>query len=117
MMGCYDLSRGAKDLSFGYVWREVWVVGRLIIGSPTHGGKATAAVTSFLNTISPSKLADVKVAAFDTRMSAKRVGILGYAAGKIMAELSKKGGTRIGAPAGFIARGRNSPAIPAPSRR
>lgn len=64
-------------------------------GSPTHGGKATAAITDFLNTISPSRLADVKVAAFDTRLSAKFVGIFGYAAGKIMAVLGKKGATGI----------------------
>ncbi len=82
---------------------------RLIIGSPTHGGKATEAVTSLLNTISPSKLQDVKVAAFDTRLSSKLVGIFGYAAGKIMAVLSRKGGTRIAAPEGFIVKGRNGP--------
>ncbi len=84
-------------------------VDRLIIGSPTHEGKATEAVTSFLNTISPSRLEHVKVAAFDTRLSGKLVGIFGYAAGKIMAELSKKGGTAIAAPAGFFVRGRNGP--------
>ena len=82
---------------------------RLIIGSPTHGGKATEAVTNFLKSIPPSRLEHVKVAAFDTRLSGKLVGIFGYAAGKIMAELSKKGGTGIAAPAGFIVRGRNGP--------
>ncbi len=84
-------------------------VNRLIVGSPTHGGRATPAITDFLNAISPSALADVKVAAFDTRLSTKLVGIFGYAAGKIMAVLSKKGGTRIAAPAGFIVKGRNGP--------
>ncbi len=84
-------------------------VNRLIVGSPTHGGKATAAITDFLNAISPSALAGVKVAAFDTRLSAKLVGIFGYAAGKIMAMLSKKGATGIAAPEGFIVKGSNGP--------
>jgi flavodoxin len=84
-------------------------VDRLIVGSPTQGGRATEAITDFLNSISPSTLAAVKVAAFDTRLSTKFVGIFGYAAGRITAELSRRGGNVIAAPAGFIVKGRNGP--------
>ncbi len=86
-------------------------VKRLIVGSPTHGGKATEAVADFLNGISPSALADVKVAAFDTRLSMKFVKIFGFAADKILAELRKKGGTGIAVPAGFIVKRTNGPLL------
>ncbi len=84
-------------------------IDRLIVGSPTQGGKATPAVADFLSTISPSGLAGIKVASFDTRLSMKVVRIFGYAADKIMAELAGKGGARIAAPAGFIVKGRTGP--------
>jgi flavodoxin len=75
-------------------------VDRLILGSPTQGGKATAGMAEFLSTIGPGALESVKVAAFDTRFSGKLVGLLGNAAAKIMSELSRKGGIVIAAPAG-----------------
>ncbi len=84
----------------------------LIVGSPTHGGKATKAITDFLSSISPSALAGATVAAFDTRLPGKLVGIFGFAAGKIMAELSGKGGIGIEAPEGFVVGGRNGPLQP-----
>ena len=91
---------GAKDLDG---------VDRLIVGSPTQRGKATKAVTAFLGTMSPSALEDVRVAAFDTLLPGKLVGLFGYAAGKIMEELSKKGGIGAGAPEAFIVNGRHGP--------
>ena len=84
-------------------------VDRLIVGSPTQGGKATKAVADFLDTISPSVLEDVRVTAFDTRLSTKLVGLIGYAAGRILSDLSRKGGIQIAAPAGFVVRATNGP--------
>ncbi len=84
----------------------------LIVGSPTHGGKATKAVMDFLGTIPPSALADVAVAAFDTRLPGKLVGVFGFAAGKVMAELTGKGGVAIGALGGFVVVGRSGPLQP-----
>ena len=59
----------------------------LIVGAPTHGGQPTEAPAGFLEGIQPSALKGVKVAAFDTRLTAKWVRIFGYAAPKLAARL------------------------------
>ena len=50
-----------------------------------------------------------RVAAFDTRISQKWVGIFGYAAGKIARNLKKKGGNLIALPEGFFVEGTQGP--------
>ena len=64
----------------------------LAVGSPTQGGRPTQPVRDFLRKIPKSRLAGVKVAAFDTRVPAKWVGVFGFASGRIEDELKKKGG-------------------------
>lgn len=64
----------------------------LVVGAPTHGGKASPPMQKFLKNLPQSAIAGVDVAAFDTRMTTKWVKIFGYAAGKIGKALAKKGG-------------------------
>ncbi len=81
----------------------------LIVGSPTHGGRPTPAVQSFLNKIPENGLQGVKVAAFDTRVAAKLAKIFGYAAGKIADNLKSKGGNLVAPATGFIVQKSQGP--------
>jgi flavodoxin I len=49
------------------------------------------------------------VAAFDTRISTKWVGVFGYAAGRIARSLKGKGGTLIAPLEGFFVKGTQGP--------
>ena len=62
----------------------------LIVGSPTQGGRPTLAIQDFLNKISEPVIRGIRVAAFDTRMSTRFVGIFGNAAARIADSLKKK---------------------------
>ena len=79
----------------------------LIVGSPTHGGRPTPAIQDLLNKV--PKLQGINVAAFDTRITTKLVGVFGYAAGRIANNLKKKGGTLIASPVGFFVTGGKGP--------
>jgi len=79
----------------------------LIVGSPTHAGRPTPAVQALLNKV--AKLQGINVAAFDTRITTKLVGVFGYAAGRIAGNLKKKGGVLIVSPEGFFVAGREGP--------
>ena len=81
----------------------------LIVGSPTHGGRATDAIQDLLNRVPASALQGTNVAAFDTRLTTRLVRIFGYAAPRIAGKLKKKGGTLIGAPGGFFVKGTEGP--------
>ncbi len=81
----------------------------LIIGSPTQGGRPLQSVQDLLNNIAKSSLKGLKVAAFDTRFTAKWVKIFGYAAGRIANELKKKGGNLLVSPEGFFVKGTKGP--------
>ncbi|WP_370575089.1 flavodoxin family protein [Methanomethylovorans sp.] len=91
----------------------------LIVGSPTRAFRPTMNIIGFLNGIPSCGLKDIKVAAFDTRVSygadkkAQFANILfrhvGYAAGSIADKLVKKGGTLIVPPMGFILKGSEGP--------
>lgn len=81
----------------------------LIVGSPTMGGRPTQAFQDFFENVSDSALNGIKVAAFDTRLSTKMVGIFGYAAGSLAGSLEKKGGALIALPEGFFVKGRKGP--------
>ena len=79
----------------------------LIVGSPTHGGRPTSAVQDLLKKV--PKLQGINVAAFDTRIQTKLVGVFGYAAGRIANNLKKKGGNLIASPEGFFVTGGQGP--------
>jgi flavodoxin I len=66
------------------------------------------AVQEFLNKITVSHKV-VKVAAFDTRFSAKWVRVFGYAAVRIAVNLKGKGGTLIAPPQAFFVQGKEGP--------
>jgi len=81
----------------------------LIIGSPTYGGRPTEAMRALLGKISGADVKGVKVATFDTRLGSRFVKIFGFAAEKIGTDLSGKGASIVGAPEGFIVKGREGP--------
>jgi len=89
----------------------------LIVGSPTHAGRATRATKEFLKKIPPNALENVRVTSFDTRFSAKDKGVgtrmllrvLGYAAGRITESLKGKGGYLAAEPEGFIVEDSEGP--------
>jgi len=49
------------------------------------------------------------VAAFDTRLTTRLVGIFGYAAARIANSLKRNGGTLIASPEGFFVKGKEGP--------
>ena len=81
----------------------------LIVGAPTYGGRPTPAMKEFLRNLPGEAVGGVGVAAFDTRISQKWVGIFGYAAGKIARGLQKKGGRLVVNPEGFFVYGTEGP--------
>lgn len=92
-------------------------VDRLIVGSPTQGGRPTQAVGRFLGGIPAGSLRGVFAAAFDTRMSAREqalwlralMRIIGFAAPKIGRALESKGARLAVPPEGFIVEGKEGP--------
>jgi flavodoxin I len=88
---------------------ELTSIDLLIVGSPTHAGRPVAAVQDFLGKVPAPSLKGINVAAFDTRISKKIVGIFGYAAGRIAGNLKKKGGALIASPEGFFVTGGEGP--------
>jgi flavodoxin len=88
---------------------ELGALDLLIVGSPTQGGRPTKAMQGFLSEAPASSLNGVNVAAFDTRMQMKLVGIFGYAAGRIADSLKRKGGNLMGRPEGFFVKGAEGP--------
>ena len=80
----------------------------LIVGSPTQGGRPTPAIQGFLDRVS-GPIRGINVAAFDTRLSTRWVGIFGYAVGKIADNLKGKGGILVASPEGFFVKGTKGP--------
>ena len=90
----------------------------LIVGSPTRGFRPTPAISNLLKNVPKNGLKDVKVAAFDTRISINDVNsrilpslikIFGYAAKPILDGLEKKGGESAIPPEGFFVEGAEGP--------
>ena len=89
----------------------------IIVGSPTQGGRPTAAISNFIKDLPENALKGVKIAAFDTRFTNRDHGIflntlmkvIGFAAAKISRELVRKGGTLIEEPQGFIVHDTEGP--------
>lgn len=111
-------SISAKALPLAEVrWEDVEKADMLVVGSPTQGGRPTAALQQFLETIPASSLRGKKVAAFDTRLGLADlnwalkllVTIIGYAAPKLANTLAEKGGELITPPVGFIVKGKEGP--------
>jgi flavodoxin len=88
---------------------ELKTIDLFIAGSPTQGGRPTPAIQDFLDKIPEPAIKNISVAAFDTRLSTKWVGIFGYAAGKIARGLKTKGGTLAVSPEGFFVKGTKGP--------
>ena len=88
---------------------ELASIDLLIVGSPTHAGRPTPAIQDLLNKVPKLSLKGINVAAFDTRISTKLVGVFGYAAGRIAGNLKRKGGTLIASPEGFFVTGSKGP--------
>lgn len=88
---------------------ELESIDLLIVGCPTQGGRPTPAIQGFLDRVRGDTVKGVNVAAFDTRMSTKWVGIFGYAAGRIAEALKKKGGSLAAPPERFFVKGREGP--------
>ena len=81
----------------------------LIVGCPTHAGRPTPAMQDFLNKVPDSSLQGIKAAAFDSRVSARWVKILGFAAGKIAGRMKGKGATLVASPEAFFVKGKEGP--------
>jgi flavodoxin I len=88
---------------------ELTTLDFLFVGAPTHGGQASPPMREFLDQVHSPALEGTKVAAFDTRLTARWVRIFGYAAGRIAKSLQKKGGTLVGSPEGFMVTGTKGP--------
>ena len=96
---------------------ELTSIDFLIVGSPTHAGRATRATKEFLKKIPANALENVRVTSFDTRFSAKDKGIgvrillrvLGYAAGRITENLKGKGDYLAAEVEGFIVEDTEGP--------
>ena len=93
----------------------------LIVGSPTQRFNPTEGIKNFLKSLPSSRLKDIKVAAFDTRLTIEdieEIAILaffvrffGYAAKPIANGLKRKGGTLILPPEGFYVQGMEGPLV------
>lgn len=89
----------------------------LIIGSPTHGGRATKDIETFIGKIPSVTVSRLKFAAFDTRMPIEEQGAglrflmkaIGFAAEKMSKELVSKGASRQAEPEGFLVLEREGP--------
>ena len=91
----------------------------LIVGSPTHGGRAKPLLLEFLKRIPNDSLNGIKVATFDTRFLESKqktalkllMKVIGYAAPKMAGILEKKGGTVVDKPQGFFVKGEKGPLL------
>lgn len=88
---------------------ELKALDLLIVGSPTHGGRPSPAMQEFLDKVQKPALEGTNVAAFDTRLSTRWVGIFGYAAGRIAKSLKEKGGNLLLSPEAFYVEGTEGP--------
>ena len=94
----------------------------VIVGSPTQKFNPTPAIRAFLKGIPGDRLLNVKVAAFDTRLSEGKmremsallgwmVRIFGYAAAPIAKQLERRGGTLVLPPQGFYVEDMEGPLL------
>lgn len=89
----------------------------VVVGSPTQGGTMTHAMQAYLKEVPARSLEGVVVAAFDTRFVAQEqkawlrllMGLIGYAAPKILSVLESKGGKPVAESVGFIVTDKKGP--------
>ena len=81
----------------------------LFIGAPTQGGRPTQPTQGLLKALSSDDVKDLKIATYDTRISARWVGIFGYATGRIAKALKKKGANLTRDPEPFFVTGTEGP--------
>jgi flavodoxin len=92
-------------------------VGLLVVGSPTQGGRPTTALNDWLRRLLEGRLRDMHAAAFDTRLSASEsalplrllMGVIGFAAPKLLRGLQSRGARPAAAPEGFVVQGKVGP--------
>jgi len=80
-----------------------------IIGSPTQGGRPTAAIKTFIDKLSSDALTGKRLAAFDTRAKGIFPKLFGWAADKIETSLKTKSGNPTAAPKGFFVKSTKGP--------
>lgn len=83
----------------------------VFVGSPTQGGRHTAATKAFLDSLPANALKNVKVAAFDTRLKSMWVKMFGWAANRIADSLKNKGGNLVASGEGFLVKSAKGPVI------
>jgi flavodoxin I len=98
----------AKVVSAQSAGADVRSAKRIIVGSPTLGGRPTESMAKFLDE-ELKRARGVSFAAFDTRISSRLAGMFGYAAVRMSEVLVKNGGMQIAEPEGFIVKGRRGP--------
>ncbi len=90
----------------------------LVVGSPTRAFRPSEATKAFIRNLPAGALNGVKVAAFDTRISAEdtksgflriMISIFGYAAKPIADQLKAKGGSLVQPPEGFYVKDTEGP--------
>jgi flavodoxin len=77
----------------------------VIIGSPTQGGRQTAAIKAFTESLTADALKGKRFAAFDTRLKNVVSKVFGYAAPRIEKAIKAKGGNTTAQPQGFFVKG------------
>ena len=90
----------------------------LVVGAPTHVFQPSSDAKKFLKSIPKAALEDIRVAAFDTRISREdtdsgflsfMIGLFGYAAKPMAESLKRKGGTLALPPEGFCVEDTEGP--------
>jgi flavodoxin I len=97
---------------------QLVVIELLILGSPTRAFSPSPDIKNFLKSQPSQAFKDMKVTAFDTRLSmldinskflSFMVKIFGYASGTMVKTLQKKGGTLVVPPEWFLVKDSEGP--------
>jgi flavodoxin len=83
----------------------------VIIGSPTQGGRQTAAIKAFTDSLKADSFTGKRLAAFDTRAKSFIVKLFGWAGDKIENSLKGKGGNITAQPQGFFVKSAKGPLV------
>jgi flavodoxin len=98
----------------GEAERTVTDLDLIVVGSPTQGGRPTAAISTFISGIPTHALDHVAAATFDTRVAPKwplrlLLGLMGYAAPRIGRQLHARGAQVVLEPEGFVVEASEGP--------
>lgn len=94
-------------------------IDRLVIATPTHGGRASEAIQAYIKSLPDGSLINKRVAVLSTGMTfqGKNIAlrlllkILGYAAAPTLALLLKKGALIAGEPLDLMVKGKQGPLL------